>query len=165
MTSEINQYLTFTLKGERYAISVVNIREVLEVPQITRVPRMPPFMKGVINLRGSVVPVLDLASKFGLGDTELSISTAVVVLEVPSIEGTGSVHLGIFADSVQKVITIEASDIDPVPTIGLAVDASFLDGMGKVDGAFVMMLNIEEILTTKDIGAAEAATSPDSTAH
>jgi len=162
--AEINQYLTFSLKTEKYAISVSNIREVLEVPQITRVPRMPPFMKGVINLRGSVVPVLDLASKFGIGETERSIATAVIVLEIPSIDGAGVAHLGVFADCVHKVITIEKSDIDPVPTIGLAVDADFLDGMGKVDGEFVMMLNINEILTAKDIGLLEAQVFPETVA-
>lgn len=162
--AEINQYLTFTIKAEVYAISVANIREVLEVPQITRVPRMPPFMKGVINLRGSVVPVLDLASKFGLADTELTALTAIIVLEVPSIDGAGVSHLGIFADCVRKVITIEKADIDPVPTIGLAVDADFLDGMGKVDGDFVMMLNINEILTSKDAGIFDAQVSPETIA-
>ena len=157
METDIHQYLTFALKGERYAISVVNIREVLEVPQITRVPRMPPFMKGVINLRGSVIPILDLASKFGIGDTELSASTAIIVLEVPAIDGDGETHLGIFADSVQKVITIDSGDIDPVPTIGLAVDAGFLQGMGKVDGDFVMILDIKEILTSGDLEIPESS--------
>jgi Chemotaxis signal transduction protein len=157
--AEINQYLTFALKSETYAISVANIREVLEVPQITRVPRMPPFMKGVINLRGSVVPVLDLASKFGIGDTALTASTAIIVLEIPAIDDEGVMHLGIFADCVHKVISIEDSDIDPVPKIGLAVDADFLDGMGKVESDFVMILNIKEILTTKDIGLLETPIS------
>jgi purine-binding chemotaxis protein CheW len=161
MTS-INQYLTFALKSETYAISVASIREVLEVPQITHVPRMPPFMKGVINLRGSVVPVLDLASKFGLGDTAHTASTAIIVLEIPAIDDDGVLHLGIFADCVYKVITIDKSDIDPVPKIGLSVDADFLEGMGKVEGNFVMMLNITEILTTKDIGLIVEQVSPDS---
>ncbi len=152
-----NQYLTFTVHGEEYAITVTHIREVLEVPKLTVIPRMPDFMRGIINLRGSVVPVLDLSSKFGLGETEFNPGTAIIVTEIPSGEGDELLNIGLLADTVHKVIGIEATQIEPPPRIGLAINTAFIQGMGRVDDAFVVILNVQKLLTTDELTSVENA--------
>ena len=125
--ADIHQYLTFKLADELYAVNVANIKEVLGVPKITRVPRMPDFMSGVINLRGSVVPVLDLRRKFELGETPIDRETGIIVTEIENLFGDDSADeltVGIFSDQVQKVITIEPSQIEPPPKIGVSIDTS-----------------------------------------
>lgn len=149
-TANINQYLTFKLSDEMYAINVANIKEVLVVPKLTKVPRMPEFMSGIINLRGSVVPVLDLCKKFGIGETKLTVDTGIIVTEISRINEDGTEEnlvIGIFSDMVQKVITIEAKDIEPPPKIGIAIDTAFIRGMGHVENDFIVILNIDKILT------------------
>ncbi len=151
---EIHQYLTFCLAEEEYAVSVANIKEVLGVPKITRVPRMPPFMRGIINLRGSVVPVLDLRKKFGIGETEITPQTGIIVTEIETERDDGVPFLltvGVFSDEVKKVITIEPSSIEPPPKIGIAIDTAFIRGMGRVDGEFVIILDINRVLTGTEI--------------
>jgi purine-binding chemotaxis protein CheW len=148
----VNQYLSFELSGENYAIPVTHIREVLLVPKITRIPRMPDFMRGIINLRGSVVPVLDLRLKFGIGETVVSESTAIIVVEVRlgDLEAD-MLRLGIFTDSVKKVITLGRDDIEPPPKIGAKINNAFILGMGHVDDGFLVILDIKEILTDEDM--------------
>ena len=151
---EIHQYLTFCLDEEEYAISVANIKEVLGVPKITRVPKMPQFMRGIINLRGSVVPVLDLRKKFGIGETEVTPKTGIIVTEIESERDDGTPFLltvGVFSDEVKKVITIEPAAIEPPPKIGIAIDTAFIRGMGRVDGEFVIVLDINRVLTGTEI--------------
>jgi purine-binding chemotaxis protein CheW len=150
---KINQFLTFRIKDEEYALCVSNVKEILEVPQITRIPRMPAYMRGVINLRGSVVPVIDLRKKFSLGDTETTAETAIIVIEIPLKEDENDKQLtvGIFADAVHKVLTIEESSIEPPPKIGLAINTAFIAGMGHVDNNFITILEIAEILSREDI--------------
>ncbi len=152
--ADIHQYLTFKLADELYAVNVANIKEVLGVPKITRVPRMPDFMSGVINLRGSVVPVLDLRRKFELGETPIDRETGIIVTEIENLFGDDSADeltVGIFSDQVQKVITIEPSQIEPPPKIGVSIDTSFITGMGRVDDDFVIILNINKVLTEREI--------------
>lgn len=154
MNHTIQQYLTFKLADEVYAINVINIKEVLGVPKITKVPRMPEFMSGIINLRGSVVPVLDLCKKFRLGETTMSVETGIIVTEISSELPDGTpenLTIGIFSDMVQKVITIEPKDIEPPPKIGIAVDTAFITGMGHVNGSFIVILNINKILTGTEL--------------
>lgn len=151
---EIHQYLTFCLAEEEYAISVANIKEVLAVPKITRVPKMPPFMRGIINLRGSVVPVLDLRKKFGIGETELTAQTGIIVTEIESERDDGTPFLltvGVFSDEVKQVITIEPSAIEPPPKIGIAIDTTFIRGMGRVNGEFVIILDINRVLNGTEL--------------
>ncbi len=150
-----NQYLTFTVHGEEYAITVTHIREVLEVPKLTVIPRMPDFMRGIINLRGSVVPVLDLSLKFGLGKTEFTSGTAIIVTEIPSGEGDEILNIGLLADTVHKVIGIEAGQIEPPPRIGLAINTAFIKGMGHVDDAFVVILDAQKLLTSDELASVE----------
>jgi purine-binding chemotaxis protein CheW len=152
--SGVNQYLTFKLAEEVYAINVANIKEVLAVPKVRRVPRMPDFLSGVINLRGSVVPVLDIRLKFGFGSTPISIDTGIIVTEVFEIEkGDDDVGftIGIFSDIVQKVVTIEPTMIEPPPKIGFAIDTDFIVGMGHIDDEFVVILNINKLLSEDEL--------------
>lgn len=152
--ADVHQYLTFKLADELYAVNVANIKEVLGVPKITRVPRMPDFMSGVINLRGSVVPVLDLRRKFELGETPIDRETGIIVTEIENLFGDDSADeltVGVFSDQVQKVITIEPSQIEPPPKIGVSIDTSFITGMGRVDDDFVIILNINKVLTEREI--------------
>lgn len=150
----IHQYLTFQLAEEVYAIRVANIKEVLGVPRITRVPRMPAFMSGAINLRGNVVPVLDLRQKFGMGSTPLTSDTSIIVTEIGNIfesEENKGFTVGIFSDAVKKVITIDPSLIEPPPKIGTSIDTSFIIGMGRVNDEFVIILNLDKILSEKEL--------------
>jgi purine-binding chemotaxis protein CheW len=155
-----NQYLTFVMGSEDYAISVTGVSEVLTVPKVTRLPRMPDFMRGVVNLRGSVVPILDLKRKFGGEETLITPETAIVVVEIPLERDSGAagvLRLGIFADSVKKVVTIASSEIEPPPRIGSRIKTSFIQGMGRIGEEFIVILNMREILTDEDLARVESA--------
>ena len=153
-----NQYLAFVMHGENYAISISNVREVLSVPKMTHIPRMPDFMRGVINLRGSVVPVVDLRLKFGLGTTSQTNDTAIIVTELPDFDGNGSaLRMGILADAVTKVFTIDPDCIEPAPKIGMTVNTAFIDGIGRVNDTFIILLNTREMLSREDLGLINAA--------
>ncbi len=150
----IHQYLTFKLAEERYAINVAYIKEVLSVPRITKVPRMPEYMSGVINLRGSVVPVVDLCKKFDLGETTRGVDTGIIVIEILQNQEEADervLTVGVFSDAVEKVITIEEAEIEPAPRIGVAIDTAFIRGMGHVGDEFIIILNINRILTGTEI--------------
>lgn len=160
INTDIKQYLTFMMEHEQYAIPVTDIREVLLVPKITRIPRMPSFMRGVINLRGSVVPILDLKMKFGMGETASSVDTAIIVVEIPydnESEEQECIHLGIFADAVKKVVAIGSGEIEPPPRIGTRIQTSFIEGIGHINDDFIVILNMKEILTTEDLELMESA--------
>ena len=151
---EIHQYLTFKLADELYAINVANIKEVLGVPRLTRVPRMPEFMRGVINLRGNVIPVLDLRMKFGLGPTEILDDTSIIVTEIRGIfndDADENFTIGIFSDIVQNVVSIEPGMIEPPPKIGTNIDNEFIVGMGRLDDDFVIILNIDKMLSEAEL--------------
>jgi purine-binding chemotaxis protein CheW len=151
--NEIREYLTFGLDADLYAINVANIKEVLGVPRVTRVPRMPAFMSGVINLRGNVVPVLDLRRKFGLGETQYSADTSIIVTELRNVfkeDEDESFTIGIFSDIVHKVVSIEQSMIEPPPKIGVAINSEFITGMGRIDDDFVIILNVNRLLSEKE---------------
>lgn len=150
--NNLNQYLTFTVSNELYALNVSNIREVLEFQTVTKVPRMPDFMKGVINLRGSVVPVLDLKMKFGLGDTDKTIDTSVIVTEMEMEEET--VVIGLLTDAVNEVLELNEEEIEPTPYMGTKVQSEFIKGMGKKGEEFIIVLDINRILSAQEIQAA-----------
>jgi purine-binding chemotaxis protein CheW len=148
------QYLTFILANEIYAIDVANIKEVLGVPRITRVPRMPDFMNGVINLRGSVVPVLDLRLKFSLGETAMTKDTGIIVTEIANVfddSDSQTLTVGIFSDRVEKVIALDDRQIEPPPKIGMTIDTSFITGMGRMDDSFVIILDINRLLSQNEL--------------
>ena len=154
------QYLTFRIGDETYAVNVVHVQEVLELQPITRIPKAPRFMRGVINVRGSVVPVMDLRRKFELEDAEFTVDTCIVVLEIAL--DTEAVVLGALVDSVQEVIELQAEHIDPPPKMGTTLSTEFMKGIGKKEDEFVIILDTNRILSgseldvVQEIGASEA---------
>ena len=134
---------------KHYALSVHQIREVLEFQSVSKIPRMPGFMRGIINLRGSVVPVIDLKMKFGIGETEKSIDTSIIVTELDMEENT--VTMGLMTDAVSEVIDIEADTIEPAPQIGTEIDSSFIKGMGRKDEDFIIILDLNRVMTSGEI--------------
>ncbi|OPY05540.1 MAG: Chemotaxis protein CheW [Syntrophorhabdus sp. PtaB.Bin184] len=143
------QYLTFQLGEEIFAIDVANVREILEFNSVTRVPKSPEYMRGVINLRGSVVPVFDMRLKFGMDRTERTINTCIVVVEV-SYEGE-DIIIGALVDSVQEVFELEADQIEPAPKIGTHLRTEFIRGMGKKDETFIIILDIDKVFSIEEI--------------
>ncbi len=142
-------YLTFTLDDELFAVEVSKVREVLDYTEITKIPKTPEFMRGVINLRGSVVPVIDLRLKFGMTKTEVKVNTCIIVLEVNMEAET--VILGALADSVQEVFDLEPDQIEPAPKFGTKFKEEFLKGMGKKDDKFIIILDIDKVFTNDEI--------------
>jgi purine-binding chemotaxis protein CheW len=149
------QYLTFKLGEETFALDVAEVREILDFTSVTKVPRTPSFMRGVINLRGSVVPVMDLRLKFGMSVTEQTVNSCIIVVEM-SMEGD-QVVIGVLADAVQEVIDMEPEQIEPAPRIGTKLNMDFILGMGKHNGSFMMILDIDKIFESSDLELQEAA--------
>lgn len=142
---ESRQYLTFRLAKETFAVDVAKVREILDFVAITKVPQTPVFMRGVINLRGSVVPVVDMKLKFGMEPTEKTVNTCIIVLEV-SIENETTI-VGALADSVQEVVELDPSQIEPPPRIGMKLSIDFIKGMGKLNDDFVIILDTDKIFS------------------
>ena len=155
--TQTSQYLTFTLDEELFALDISKVREVLEFTSVTKVPRTPEFMRGVINLRGNVVPVVDLRLKFGMSKTEKQIDTCVIIAEV-EIDGEMTV-LGALADSVQEVLELEPGQIDPPPRIGNRLNTTFIKGIGKREDIFLILLDINRVFTAEELDLV-AASSP-----
>jgi purine-binding chemotaxis protein CheW len=151
---EATQFLTFKLADEMFALNITKVREVLDFTTVTKVPRTPPFMRGVINLRGSVVPVVDLRLKFGMQQTEKTVNTCIIITEV-TVDNETTV-LGTLADSVQEVIDLEADHIEPAPKIGMHLDTEFIQGMGKRDNQFVIILDIDKVFSTAELKQVQA---------
>jgi len=145
------QYLTFQLGEEIFAIDVANVREILEFNSVTRVPKSPEYMRGVINLRGSVVPVFDMRLKFSMDRTEKTINTCIVVVEV-SYEGE-DIIIGALVDSVQEVFELDADQIEPAPKIGTHLRTEFIRGMGKRDERFIIILDIDKVFSAEEISS------------
>jgi len=149
------QYLGFYIAGEEYAIGILRVKEILEYDTVTTVPGTPSSIRGVINLRGSVVPVVDLAVKFGLHESLVTKRTCIVVVEL-DLEGEQTV-MGVMADSVSQVIDLGASDIEPPPAFGTRVHVDYLEGMGKAGKKFILLLDIDRLLSIGELQAAAAA--------
>ena len=147
--TKTRQYLTFTLGDEHFALDVANVREILEFTSVTKVPQTPEFMRGVINLRGSVVPVMDMRLKFGMSITEKAVDTCVIVAEV-SLEGETTI-LGVLVDSVQEVFELEPEQIEPAPRIGTKLRTEFIRGMGKRDDQFIIILDIDKVFSSEEL--------------
>ncbi len=152
--AESVQYLTFTLDDEVFGLDIGRVREVLEFTQVTRVPRMPEFMLGVINLRGGVVPVVDLRRKFGMPPTERTVETCVIIAEA-AVDGETTV-LGAVADSVQEVAELGAEGLEPPPRIGEKLRTDFLKGMGKQDDRFILLLDIDRVFSLDELASVQA---------
>ncbi len=144
-----HQYLTFKLGEEMFAIDVSQVREILDVTTITKVPRAPEFMRGVINVRGSVVPVVDLRMKFGMTGTERTKDTRIVVMEV-ALDG-GPTTIGTLADAVHNVMDIESSSIEPAPKVGARWNTEFIKGIGKHNDEFIIVLNVDRIFSAEEL--------------
>ena len=146
---ETTQYLTFKLDDEVFALDITKVREVLDFTTITKVPRTPEFMRGVINLRGSVVPVVDLRIKFGLTKTEKTVNTCIIITEV-TVDNETTV-LGALADSVQEVLDLSPEQIEPAPKIGTKLNTEFIKGMGKQNDRFIIILDIDKVFSTEEL--------------
>lgn len=153
--TETVQYLSFKLAEEVFALDVAKVREILELTSITKVPKTPEFMRGVINLRGGVVPVIDLKLNFGMTCTEQTINTCIIVVEV--ILDGDVIVLGILADSVQEVVEMEPDYIEPAPHIGTRLNTEFIKGMGKVNNDFIMILDIDKVFSTNNLLAVQGS--------
>ncbi len=147
--TEIGQYLTFKLSDEIFGVDVSQVREILDYIKITKVPQTPAFMCGVINLRGSVVPVVDMRLKFGMPKTEQTVNTCIVVLEV-NLEGENTV-LGAMVDSVQEVFELSPSEIEPAPRMGSKLKTGYIKGMGKRDDNFIILLDIDKVFSLEEL--------------
>ncbi|MBF0528504.1 MAG: chemotaxis protein CheW [Deltaproteobacteria bacterium] len=152
--TEPTKFVTFKLDEEIYALDINQVREVLDFTTVTKVPQTPKFMRGVINLRGSVVPVVDLRLKFGLTETERTVETRIVIVEVV-VDGEASI-LGALADSVQEVIELEPQEISPPPKIGTRLKTDFIKGMGRRNDEFIIILDIDRIFSAEELSLVQA---------
>jgi purine-binding chemotaxis protein CheW len=155
--TDTRQYLTFQLGEEVFALGVSNVREILEFTTVTKVPKTPEFMRGVINLRGSVVPVLDMRLKFGLTRTEKTVDTCIIVVEV-SFEEENTI-IGALVDSVQEVFDLEPDQIEPAPKIGTQLKTEFIKGMGKRDDQFIIILDIDKVFSSEELAVANGVST------
>lgn len=147
--AEQNQYLTFMLGDEMFAIGILSIREIIEYGVVTGVPMAPPFIRGVLNLRGAVVPVLDLAVRFERKPKENTKRTCIVIVEIESAKG--SQEMGVVVDAVSEVLEIASGNIEPPPEFGTLIRNDFIQGMGKIDGKFVIVLDLNRILSMDEV--------------
>ena len=148
-TVEQQQYLTFLLADEEYAISILKVKEIIEYTAITKVPKVPSWIRGVINLRGAVVPVIDLAVKFGLEEKPVSKTTCVVIVE-SQFEGQTTM-MGAIADAVSQVMDLTAQDIQPVPEFGTRLKVTYLLGMAQLGKKFALLLDVDKVLSTDEL--------------
>jgi purine-binding chemotaxis protein CheW len=151
--SVTSQFLSFFAAGEEYGLGILDVKELVEYSPVTRVPSVPPYVKGVVNLRGRVVPVIDLATRFGFGDTVITRWACIVMVEVKG-EGAPSI-IGLIADRVSEVVELAAEDIEPAPAFGTRARQEFLRGVGKEGERFVLLLDIERLLNADDLPAPE----------
>jgi len=144
-----NKFLQFELDGEYYGVDILKVREINGMMDITAVPQTPIFMKGLINLRGKVVPVIDLRLKFGLSEAEYDERTSIIVIEFKSIHG--QVQMGIVVDTVSEVVNIPAENIESAPNFGASLKSEYIKGMAKTKGRVVIILDIDLILTDEEL--------------
>jgi len=143
------QYLTFLLGGEAYALGILSIKEIIEYTHMTEVPLMPACIRGVINLRGAVVPVMDLQVRFGQATSAVSKRTCIVIVELPGSEGPHT--MGVVVDAVSEVLEIAPQDIEPPPAFGTHIRTDFISGIGKVRGRFVILLDVQRVLDLDEL--------------
>jgi purine-binding chemotaxis protein CheW len=147
--NSINSYLTFKLGNEFFAANVSKVLNILEMTKVTKVPKAPAYMKGVINLRGSVLPLVDTRIKFDMPETEYTANTCILVLDI--ILNNESVHVGALVDSVQEVLELDDANIQPPPSIGTRYRSEFIEGVAKVEEEFIMILNMDLIFSTDEL--------------
>jgi purine-binding chemotaxis protein CheW len=147
--SEIRTYLSFKLSDEVFAINVSKVLNILEMSHITKVPKTPTYMKGVINLRGTVLPVIDLRIKFGLPESQATVDTSIIVLSID--KENEIIMLGILVDSVREVLEFKTEEISPSPSIGTKYNSGFIEGMWRVGENFIMILDIDKVFSVEEI--------------
>lgn len=152
---DTSQYLTFTLGGELFALNIDSVKEVLEHTKITKIPRTPEHMTGVINLRGRAVPIVDMRLKFGMSKTQVTVNTCLIIIEAACGLQT-PVHIGARVDSVREVVEIRDGEIENPPKMGLSVDMGFIRGMARRNDDFVLILDVQNIFSDEDLAKAAA---------
>lgn len=170
-----DRYLTFVLGGEVYALPILDITEIMEFRSLTVVPMMPSFIRGVINLRGRVVPVVDMAARFGRGMTQVARRTSIIIVETSVSAGDDGEEpgsdMGIMVDAVNKVVHLSADDIEPPPAFGAGIRSDFISGMAKYDGQFIIVLDVSHVLSIDEMvllgqaASAAAQAAANSAAH
>jgi purine-binding chemotaxis protein CheW len=151
LTDKEGKYLTFTLAEEEYGIGILKIKEIIGMMPITSVPRTPEFVKGVINLRGKVIPVIDLRLRFGMEELEYTERTCIIVVEIES--QTGTILIGIVVDAVSEVLNIKGEDMEDTPTFGAKLNTQYILGMAKMEGGVKILLDIDQVLNTDELSA------------
>ncbi|HEX2920468.1 MAG TPA: chemotaxis protein CheW [Bacteroidales bacterium] len=147
--NEVQTYLSFKLSEEVFAINVQGVINILELSKITKIPKAPDYMVGVINLRGTVLPVIDLRKKFGLDEKAVTVDTSIIVVNI-NLNGE-EVLVGVMVDSVKEVLELKNSEIAPSPTIGTKYNTSFIDGMWRTNDKFIMILNINKVFASEEV--------------
>ncbi len=155
MTEREGKYLTFTLDNEEYGISILKIKEIIGMMPITTVPQTPEFVKGVINLRGKVIPVMDLRLRFGMDGIDYNERTCIIVVEITSQAGT--VMIGVVVDAVSEVMNIKGEDIEETPTFGTKLNTDYILGMAKMEGGVKILLDIDQVLSAEEVASLEKA--------
>ena len=148
------KYLTFAVANEEYGVGILKVKEIIGLMSITTVPRTPEFVKGVINLRGKVIPVIGLRLKFGMEEVEHTERTCIIVVEIDG--GAGAIQMGIVVDSVSEVLKRKGENIEDMPTFGARLNTKFISGMAKIDGNIKILLDIDRVLTTNEISMLDA---------
>ncbi|MBU2621850.1 MAG: chemotaxis protein CheW [Proteobacteria bacterium] len=155
MSDREGKYLTFALAGEEYGISILKIKEIIGMMPITTIPQTPQFVKGVINLRGKVIPVVDLRLRFGMERINYTERTCIIVVEISG--GSGTVMIGIVVDSVSEVLNIKGGDIEETPTFGTKLETDYILGMAKAQGGVKILLDIDRVLSRDEVTLMEKA--------
>lgn len=155
VSASTDRYLTFALGGEIYALPILDITEIMEFRSLTVVPMMPSFIRGVINLRGRVVPVVDMAARFGRGTTQIARRTSIIIVEASGGNGDDGdepgTDMGIMVDAVNKVVHLSAEDIEPPPAFGAGIRSDFISGMARYDGQFIIVLDVSHVLSIDEM--------------
>ena len=147
--SDEDKYLTFIIGDKTFGINIEPVKEIIEYERLTRIPMTPGYIRGVVNLRGNVVPIIDLATRLDLDGRELSKRTCLIILQL--VEEDETMDIGILVDSVSEVLDLPAADIEPAPSFGVEVRSDFIDGMGKIQGHFVTILDVEKVLSIQEL--------------
>jgi purine-binding chemotaxis protein CheW len=155
MAHKEGKYLTFSLAGEEYGIGILQVKEIIGMMPVTTVPRTPPFVKGVVNLRGKVIPVVDLRLKFGMEEAPYTERTCIIVVEIGMQRG--AMQIGIVVDSVSEVLNIKGNDIEQTPTFGAELDMDYILGMAKMNGGVKILLEIDRVLSAEGIAILDKA--------
>jgi purine-binding chemotaxis protein CheW len=155
MIEKEGKYLTFTLAEEEYGIGILKVKEIIGMMTITTVPQTPDFVKGVINLRGKVIPVMDLRLRFGMEAIDYNDRTCIIVVEIEGSAGT--IQIGIVVDSVSEVLNIKGEDIEETPTFGAKLNTDYILGMAKMESSVKILLDIDRVLNEKEVSLLEKA--------